>query len=67
MIASMEFIMGAATVIVALWLGWAARASATGPVRRFAMLPLIEEYFVIFILAAILAGAVLIATAAGVV
>jgi hypothetical protein len=64
--ASMEMIFGVAIVVAALWLGWAARATATGPVRRFAMLPWIEEYFVIFILTVILAGVVLIAVAAGV-
>jgi len=61
----MEFILGVATIVVALWLGWAARASATGPVRRFAMLPLIEEYFVILLLAAIMTGIILIAVAVG--
>ena len=64
--ASIELVSGVAIIIVALWLGWAARASATGPVRRFAMTPIIEDYFVIVILAALLAGAVLIAIAAGV-
>jgi hypothetical protein len=61
----MEFISGVALVIVALWLGWAARPNATGPVRRFAMMPWVEEYFVIVLLAAIMAGAVLIAIAVG--
>ena len=64
--ASIDFISGVALVIGALWLGWAARPSATGPVRRFAMMRLVEEYFVILLLAAIMAGAVLIAVAFGV-
>jgi hypothetical protein len=62
---SIEFIVGVALIIAALWLGWAARASATGPIRRFAMMPVIEDYFVIFLLAVIVSGAVLIAAGAG--
>ena len=65
MVGSLEFILGIAIIIGALWLGWSARASATGPVRRFAMTPWVEEYFVIFIMAAGLGGAVLIMSAAG--
>ena len=63
--ASIEFISGVALVIAALWLGWSARVSATGPIRRFAMTPWIEEYFVVFLKAAILSGVILIAIAVG--
>jgi hypothetical protein len=66
MFASAELISGIAIIIAALWLGWAARPSATGPVRRIAMMPWIEEYFVIVLLAAIMAGALLIAAAVGI-
>jgi hypothetical protein len=58
--AGLEVILGAAMIIAALVLGWAARPSATGPVRRFAMTPVVEEYFIIGLMVIILAGACLI-------
>ena len=63
--ASAELILGVAVIIVAAWFLWAARPSATGPVRRLASLPLIEPYFIVFIMALILAAAILIALATG--
>ena len=63
---SIESISGVAIVVAALWLGWAGRASATGPVRRFSAIPSVEPYFIIFVMAAVLAGMVLVAVAVGV-
>jgi hypothetical protein len=65
MLGSAEFILGIALIIGALALGWSARLGVTGPVRRIAMMPVVEDYFVIVLLIAIVAGGVLIATAVG--
>ena len=61
--AGLEVILGGAMIIAALALGWAARPSATGLVRRFAMTRIVEEYFLVALMAMIIGGATLIALA----
>ena len=61
--AGLEVIFGAAMIIAALVLGWAARPSATGPIRRFAMSRVVEQYYIIALIVMIVAGIALIALA----